>query len=118
MITQEQYSEYIGGTAPSNFERLEYIASNELKALMVCDIPTKEDLVYNDFLKALMEQINYLDLNPTLMEGCSNGSYSLGSYSENNSSENKSNETISRISPVAYDILLNCGLLYCGIGRC
>ena len=45
MITQEQYSEYIGGTAPSNFERLEYIALNELKALMVCDIPTKEDLM-------------------------------------------------------------------------
>ena len=85
---------------------------------MVCDIPTKEDLVYNDFLKSLMEQINYLDLNPTLMEGGRNGSYSLGSYSENNSSENKSNETISRISPVAYDIRLNCGLLYSGIGRC
>lgn len=118
MISEKDYVEYIGGTAPSNLKRFEYIALNELKAIMVCNIPTKEDLVYNDFLKALMEQINYLDLNPTLIESGSNGSYSLGSYSENSSSENKSNETISRISPVAYDILLNCGLLYSGIGRC
>ena len=120
MIDRIKYQEYLGvSTAPSNLKRLEYLALNELKSLMETNIPNQDDLFYNDFLKALMEQIHYFDMNSDLICGAGSGSYTLGSYSENNSSQTESNKTINRISPVAYDILLNCGLLYSGLkGRC
>lgn len=120
MITQEEYQKYIGvSTAPSNLKRLEYLALNELKSIIVENIPTSNDLIYNDFKKALMEQINYFDMNSDLIDSNGSGSYTLGSYSENSSNQNNDNsKSINRISPVAHDILLNCGLLYCGLGRC
>ena len=120
MITQEEYQEYIGvSTAPSNLKRLEYLALNELKSIMVSNIPTYDDLIYNDFKKALMEQINYFDMNSDLIDSSGSGSYTLGSYSEGSSSQNNISKSINRISPMAYDILLNIGLLYCGLkGRC
>lgn len=119
MITQEEYQKYIGvSTAPSNLKRLEYLALNELKSIMVGDIPNDDDLVYNDFIVALMEQINYFDMNSDLIDSSGSGSYTLGSYSESSSSQNNISKSINRISPVAYDILSNCGLLYCGLGRC
>lgn len=120
MVTQEEYLKYIGGTtAPSNFNRLEYLALNELKSIMVDNIPTQKELNYNEFLKAIMEQIYYFDINSDLIASVGSGSYTLGSYSENNSSQNETIKSIKRISPVAYDILLNCGLLYSGLkGRC
>jgi len=120
MISSNEYRKYFGvATAPSNLSRLEYLAFNELKALMVGNIPDETDIVYEEFIKALMEQIYYLDMNIDLISSSSGGNYTLGSYSEGNSSKKESNNTISRISPVAYDILLNCGLLYSGLkGRC
>lgn len=119
MITQEEYSKYIGGTtAPSNFQRLEYLALKELKSIMIDNIPSKEDLIYNEFLKALMEQIYYLDINYDLISSAGSGSYTLGSYSENSSNQNETSKSIKRISPVAHDILLDCGLLYSGLRRC
>lgn len=119
MITQEEYQKYIGvSTAPSNLKRLEYLALNELKSIMVGNIPKDDDLVYDDFIMALMEQINYFDMNSDLIDSSGSGSYTLGSYSEGSSSQNNISKSINRISPVAYDILLNCGLLYCGLGRC
>ena len=120
MVSQEEYLKYIGGTtAPSNFTRLEYLALNELKSIMIDNIPSKEDLIYNDFKKALIEEINYLNLNSDLFESIGCGSYTLGSYSENSSNKCDNNKSISRISPVAYDILLNIGLIYAGLkGRC
>lgn len=120
MVSQEEYLKYIGGTtAPSNFTRLEYLALNELKSIMVENIPSKEDLIYNEFKKALMEEINYLNLNSDLIESNGSGSYTLGSYSENNSNKSENNKSINRISPVSYDILLNIGLIYSGLkGRC
>ena len=40
MVTQEEYLKYIGGTtAPSNFQRLEYLALKELKSIMIDNIP-------------------------------------------------------------------------------
>ncbi len=120
MITQGEYQEYIGvSTAPSNLQRLEYLARNELKSIMVDNIPTVDDLVYKDFKKALMEQINYFDMNSDLIDSSGSSGYTLGSYSEGSSNQSESNKSITRISPVAYDILLNCGLLYSGLkGRC
>ena len=119
MIIQKDYNLYFGAAAPSDLKRLEYLALNELKSIMVENIPTINDLVYNDFKKALMEQINYLDSNPDLVDSTGSGGYTLGSYSEGGSNKSESNKSISRISPVAYDILLNCGLLYSGLkGRC
>lgn len=120
MLTIEEYIEYLGvDTAPSNFNRLEYLALNELKSLMAGNIPDSTDLVYEDFKKALIEQINYFNLNSDLIDSSGGGGYTLGLYSESGSNQTESNKSINRISPVAYDILLNCGLLYSGIkGRC
>lgn len=121
MISESDYKKYFGvGTAPSNFKRLEKVAINNLKAVMIVNVPNDTDDVYEDFCDAIKEQIYFLDMNSDLINGASSGGYTLGSYSENNSSkETKNAETINRISPVAYDILLNCGLLYSGLkGRC
>lgn len=119
MINKIEYQEYIGvNTTPSNFSRLEYLAINELKSIIVGNIPISTDLIYNDFKKAVMEQINYFDINSDLIDSNGNGGYTLGSYSENNSSQNDNSKSIDRISPVAYDILLNIGLLYSGLGGC
>ena len=120
MIKEEEYVKYLGvNTAPSNLKRLEYLALNELKSIIVENIPTSDNLIYNDFKKALMEQINYFDMNSDLIDSNGSGSYTLGSYSEGGSNQTEINKSINRISPVAYDILLNCGLLYPGIkGRC
>lgn len=117
MITKEDYSIYLGGTAPINFERLEFISIQTLKSIMVEKIPSENDLTYKDFKKAIMEQMHYFELNEDLLDNASSGGYSLGSYSESGSNQNndKSN-SMSIISPVAYNILLNCGLLYCGLG--
>lgn len=120
MITKEEYQKYLGvDTAPSNLERLEYISLNELKSIMVQNIPVSTDLCYKDFKKVLMEQMNYFVENPELIKSAGTSGYTLGSYSENSSNQNNDNsKSINRISPVAYDILLNCGLLACGLGRC
>jgi len=118
MVHETEYKEYFGvDTAPTNFKRLEYLSINELRSIMTVNIPQKEDLVYKDFKKAIMEQIHYLELNGDLIDYAGTGSYTLGSYSEGSSNQNNDNsKSINIISPVAHDILLNCGLLYCGLG--
>lgn len=120
MIKEEEYVKYLGvNTAPSNLKRLEYLALNELKSIMVGNIPIVDDLVYSDFKKALMEQINYFDMNSDLIDSSGSSGYTLGSYSEGSSNQNNNSNSMSKISPVAYNILLNCGLLYCGLeSRC
>lgn len=118
MITQKEYEAYFGAnTAPNNFERLGFISLNELRAIIVQNIPVETDFVYKDFKRAIMEQMNYFVENPELIDSTGTSGYTLGSYSENSSNQNYDNsKSIKRISPVAYDILLNCGLLYCGLG--
>ena len=118
MITEEEYVSYLGvNTTPTNFERLEYLSINELRSIMVTNVPAKEDLIYNEFKKAIMEQINYFVENPGLIDSTGSSGYTLGSYSEGSSNQNNDNsKSINRISPVAHDILLNCGLLTCGLG--
>ena len=120
MITKEEYVKYFGvDTAPKDFERLKSNSLSTLRAIMIENVPTKDNLIYKEFIKALMEQIYYYSINPELMEESGSGGYTLGSYSENASNNNSNNsKSITRVSPVAYDILLNCGLLHSGLGWC
>src|SRR5574344_1016188 len=114
MITESAYETYFGvSTAPTNLTRLEFLALEEIKSIMTCDIPLSTDDNYDTFLKEIMEQINYFDINEDLITDSSSGGASLGKFSEGSSSEETSaNKT--RISPMAYKILLNLGYLYVG----
>lgn len=119
MINKDDYVNYIGGTAPSNFDRLLNLSIQELRSIMVQNVPTSDDLIYEYFKKAVMEQIHYFDINSYLLTASKNRGARLGSYQEGNSDNNDSNsKSINRISPIAYDILLNAGLLYPGLGGC
>src|SRR5574344_836114 len=115
MITESAYETYFGvSTAPTNLTRLEFLALEEIKSIMTCDIPTSTDDNYDTFLKALMEQINYFDENPDLVVYLTTGGASLGKFNEGTNNEKKKvNDSI--ISPMAYKILLNLGYLYCGV---
>ena len=118
MITKEEYKNYFGvDTAPSNFDRLAFISEQTLLSIITKGM-TIDDTCYANFKKAILEQIRYFEYNPELIEVASSiGGASLGKFSEGSSEKRKTNETIELISPVAYNILLNCGLLYAGI-RC
>lgn len=116
MITEQEYKEYFGvTTAPSNFDRLSFIAEQTLLSIITRGITT-DDSYYENFKKAILEQVKYFELNPELIDIASSISgASLGKFSEGSSEKRKSNETIELISPVAYNILLNCELLYPGL---
>ena len=119
MITKEEYQEYLGvDTAPVNLKRLEFLSIHSFKSIMILPIPTTTDVIYDDFKKALMEQINYFSLNPELIEESNSSGYTLGSFSEGDSNQNDVSKSINKISPSAYNILMSCGLLYSGLGRC
>ena len=120
MITEIEYKRYFGvNTIPKKFERLKYISRKEFLSIPINYIPNEKDDCYKDYQKALMEQINYFELNSDLLSNSSSGGYTLGSYSESGSNGEETNsKSISRISPIAYDILIGCGLLYSGIGVC
>ena len=119
MITEQDYKNYFGvDTAPSNFSRLEFLSLNTIKSIITKPIPNILCPCYDDFKKAIMEQINYYDLNSDLITSSPSGSYTLGSYSEGGTSEIKISQSISRLSPVAYEIILNCGLLQSQLGGC
>lgn len=115
MITADDYKDYFGvSTAPTNLDRLEFISLEEIKSIMTCDIPESTDDNYDTFLKALMEQINYFDVNPELLIYLTTGGASLGKFNEGTNQENrKSKDQI--ISPLTYKILLNLGYLYAGM---
>jgi hypothetical protein len=112
MITEELYEEYFGvNTAPESLERLEYLALQEIKKMITEDIPTDEDEIYEDFLKALMEQIKFYYENEEVLTMGGTG-YTLGKFQEGNANVQYNQ---SRISPMTYAILLNIGLLYVGL---
>ena len=118
MVTEEDYKKYFGQPAPSNFSRLEFVSLNTIESIITRPIPKESCPFYKDFKKALLEQINFYDLNSDLITTSSSESYTLGSYSEGGSSEIETSKSISRLSPVAYEILLNCGLLQSQLGGC
>ena len=115
MITANDYKTYFGvSTAPTNLTRLEFISLEEIKSIMTCDIPLSTDDNYDTFLNALMEQINYFDVNPELLIYLTTGGASLGKFNEGTNQENrKSKDQI--ISPLTYKILLNLNYLYSGV---
>ena len=115
MITESAYKTYFGvSTAPTNLTRLEFLALEEIKSIMTCDIPASTDDNYDTFLKALMEQINYFDINDDLISYHEIGGASLGKFNEGSATDN-SNASKPRISPMAYKILLKLDYLYAGM---
>lgn len=118
MVTKEDYEEYFGQTAPSNFSRLEFISLNTLKSIITKPVPNILCPCYEGFKKAILEQINFYEFNSDLITNSSSSSYTLGSYSEGGNSGIETSKSISRLSPVAYEILLNCGLLQSQLGGC
>lgn len=115
MITELAYKTYFGvSTAPTNLTRLEFISLEEIKSIINCDIPEEDDDDYETFLKALMEQINYFDLNDDLVSYYSLGGASLGKFNEGTMIDN-TGASKSKISPLTYKILLNLEYLYVGM---
>ncbi len=118
MITEQDYKNYFGvDTAPSNFSRLQFLSLNTIKSIITKPVPTSTCPCYEDFKKAVLEQINYYDFNSDLLDSTKTSGYTLGSYSES-ASESETSKSIDRLSPVAYEILLNCGLLQSQLGGC
>ena len=119
MVTEQDYKNYFGvDTAPSNFSRLQFISLNTIKSIITKPVPKETCPCYEDFKKAILEQINFYEFNSDLIDTTNSGSYTLGSYSEGGSNSNETSKSINRLSPVAYEILLNCGLLQSQIGGC
>lgn len=119
MVTEQDYEEYFGvDTAPSNFSRLEFLSLNTIKSNITKSVPKESCLCYEDFKKALLEQINFYDINSDLITNESTSGYTLGSYSESASNKKETSKSIDRLSPAAYEILLNCGLLESSLGGC
>ena len=111
----EDYKEYFGvATTPDNFERLLYLATQELTKVIPGDLPEETDDEYEDYEKALLEQIKYFDDNEDLLSMGGSG-YSLGKFKEGTEDYKVIDN---KISPASYTILLNAGLLYVGKGWC
>ena len=117
MVTKAEYEEYFGQTAPSNFSRLEFLSLNTIKSIITRPIPKKDCPCYEKFKKAILEQIHYYDFNSDLLDSTASGGYTLGGYSES-ATNTETSQSINRLSPVAYEILLNCGLLQSSLGGC
>lgn len=112
---KEAYAEYFGEPAPSNFERLLYLAEQEIKIYVLNPPLVMVEEEITDYGKALLEQVKYFELNNDLLDSAGSG-FSLGKYREGNSNVMASDN---RLSPMTYKILLNLGLLYSGIdGGC
>lgn len=119
MITEQDYKNYFGvDTAPSNFSRLEYLSLNTFKSIPINLIPANTNPCYEDFKKAVMEQINFYDINSDLITNEGTSGYTLGSYSESAANKKETSQSIDRLSPMAYEILLNCGLITSSLGGC
>lgn len=119
MVTEKEYTVYFGtNTVPSSFARLQYLSLNTIKSVITKPVPKSNCPCYEDFKMALMEQMNFYDLNSDLITNESTGGYTLGSYSESASNAKETTQSIDRLSPVAYDILLNCGLIQSPLGGC
>ena len=120
MVTREIYEKYFGQTAPYNFSRLESISLSTIKSVITKPIPKETCHCFKEFQEALLEQIGFYEENPDLIISTSTTSsgYTLGSYSESASNKNETSKSVVRLSPMAYDKLLNCGLLQSQLGGC
>ena len=118
MVTEKDYEEYFKQTAPSNFSRLESISLSTIKSVITKPIPKETCPCFIEFKEALLEQISFYEENPDLITSATSGGYTLGSYSESASNKNETSKSVDRLSPIAYDKLLNCGLLQSQLGGC
>lgn len=121
MITRDEYLEYLEvSSSPFQFKRLESISLTTIKSIMTSPIPDKTDVRFKGFKEAVIEQMYYYDLNPDLIDRQSGENYTLGSYSTSSSSDGKndSEKSLSRIAPLAYEKLLNYGLIQSQLGGC
>lgn len=119
MITEKDYKDYFEvENVPSNFSRLEFLSLQTIKSIITRNVPTDKCPFYNDFKKALMEQINFYDINRDLITNETTSGYTLGSYSESASNKAETSSSVDRLSPMTYEILLNIGLLQSPIGGC
>lgn len=93
MITEKEYTDYLGVEAPTDFKVLIDIAIGML--LERCpQFPKNSDNMdkfgtdtQDTLKKTLILQINHLDNNRELLEGSSGGSFSIGKYSESSEVE-------------------------------
>lgn len=119
MFTKIDYENYFGAnTAPINFIRLENLSIQLIKSVITSDIPAETDTIYEDFKNAVLEQINYFNKNPDLLDDITSvgSGFAIGKYSQNGTQTKVlPNEPIKRLSPNTYTILLNAGLLYSGL---
>ena len=119
MITEKDYKDYFEvENVPSNFSRLEFLSLQTIKSVMAKNVPTDKCPFYDDFKKALMEQMNFYDINRDLITNETTSGYTLGSYSESASNKVSTSSSVDRLSPMTYEILLNIGLLQSPIGGC
>ena len=120
MVNAGDYQKYFGQSAPSNFSRLESISLSTIKSVITKPIPKETCPCFIEFKEALLEQISFYEENPDLITSTSTTSsgYTLGSYSESASNKNETSKSVDRLSPIAYDKLLNCGLLQSQLGGC
>ena len=120
MVTKEEYEQYFGQSAPSNFIQLESRSLSTIKSIITRPIPEGTCPCYKEFKEALLEQIGFYEENPDLITSTSTTSsgHTLGSYSESASNKNETSKSMERLSPMTYDKLLNCGLLQSQLGGC
>lgn len=117
--TVTQYAQIIGGTIPTNLARLLRIASRQLDDFLfasyydVTDVATLATLA-----EATCEQVAYMGVNgwwttggvPALAREVSIGSVKIGAPSSSSAGGGGS-ATIPRISPIAYSLLVDAGLV-------
>ena len=120
MVNAGDYQKYFGQSAPSDFCKLESISLSTIKSVITRSIPKETCPCFKEFKEAILEQIGFYEENPDLITSTSStsGRYTLGSYSESASNNNETSKSIDRLSPIAYDKLLNCGLLQSQLGGC
>jgi hypothetical protein len=117
--TVQQYADIIGGTLPTNLARLLRVASRQLDDFLFSSIyDTTSVTTLATLAEATCEQVAYMGANgwwttggvPALARSVSIGSVSLGAPS-GSSAGGGSSATIPRISPIAYSLLVNAGLV-------
>lgn len=115
--TMQQYADIIGGTIPTNLARLLRVASRQLDDFLFSafyDVASATILA--TLVEATCEQVAYMGVNgwwttggiPAPQRAVSIGSVSIGATI--NSGSGGSGQ-IARISPIAYSLLVNAGLV-------
>lgn len=117
--TVQQYADIIGGTLPTGLARLLRVASRQLDDFLFAGIYDITDAaVLAALAEATCEQVAYAGANgwwttggvPALARAVSIGSVSIGAPS-GSSAGGGSSATVPKISPIAYSVLVNAGLV-------